>query len=222
MSDWMFKYWSTITLICYIFSFLTLIWIACLRKEKWGQKLLLALIVFAIPIIGGFVYWIIYFGEKVYRKYFKKSKEQEKTVPEVPKTESCQTIEALEQSEKIDFETFRVLVHNTDFYQKILRILDYYESFNDYEEHFDNVDKMQMLHAIDFNMDNYTVRLKKEYPQLSDNDVCFLAYYILALKVSEIAVVIERNRSTIYRMESRILKKLNTVGDIQTVLENIQ
>lgn len=215
-------HWQTITIIGHTFSFLTLIWIVCQRKEKWWQRILFALLLFAIPLfIGAIVYWCIFFSKKVYQKHHPIKQQEEVTSPQKEITEEKDTSAKQPPTEKMDLETFRSVVRGMDFYQKIQRILKYYQLYNDYDEHFDKEDESKMLYSIDSNLDNCMVKLKNKYPQLSYNDIRFLAYYIIALKMDEIAIVIEKNRSTIYRTKKKIQEKLEDVEVVDAILTDI-
>lgn len=222
MSDWMFRYWPTITLVGYIFSFLTAVWIAFNRKERIAQRLLFIMLVFLVPLyLGALTYWIVLLVEKAYRKHHPIKQQEEVTSPQKEITEEKDTSVKQPPTEKMDLETFRSVVRGMDFYQKIQRILKYYQLYNDYDEHFDKEDESKMLYSIDSNLDNCMVKLKNKYSQLSYNDIRFLAYYIIALKMDEIAIVIEKNRSTIYRTKKKIQEKLEDVEAVDAILTDI-
>lgn len=106
----------------------------------------------------------------------------------------------------VDVGTFCSLIRSRDYFVKIKRIIEYYKNYSDYEEHFTKIDQLQLVQDVDIQLGNFTVRLKRKYPELTAEDIDFCCLYLLELSGTEIAIILERDRSTIFRREKKILK----------------
>lgn len=113
------------------------------------------------------------------------------------------SMESEEQS-AFDFDNLSACLQETEPYAKAKRILAHYKSYADYEEHFTVEDQDQLLHCIDFYTDGFIARLKKKV-SLSESDLRFCGLHLLEWSTQEIAVLLEKDRSGVYKRQKRIL-----------------
>lgn len=106
----------------------------------------------------------------------------------------------------MNLDKFRTQIYTSEYYAKIQRILELYKKACYYEEHFDAIDMAQLQQDINQHLNNYLVRLKWLYPNLTAIDIDMCSLYILGLSRTDISIVMERDRSTIYRREKMLLR----------------
>lgn len=109
-----------------------------------------------------------------------------------------------EEQPASDFDNLSACLQETEPYLKAKRILAHYKSYADYEEHFTVEDQDQLLHCIDLYTDGFIARLKKK-ASLSENDLRFCGLHLLGWSTQEIAVLLEKDRSGVYKRQKRIL-----------------
>ena len=127
-------------------------------------------------------------------------------------------------SRSFDFDVLQVRIRETEVYRKLMRILDHYKKCADYEEHFTMEDRYAFIDVIDGYTHGFTSYLKQTCPALTEEDVCFCCLHLLGLKASQVAVIVEQDRSNIYKRQKTLLKdkfKIATKDKLENVLKNI-
>lgn len=129
-----------------------------------------------------------------------------------------------EEQPAFNFDNLSACLQETEPYAKAKRILAHYKSYADYEEHFTVEDQDQLLHYIDLYTDGFITRLKKK-ASLSENDLRFCGLHLLGWSTQEIAVLLEKDRSGVYKRQKRILHHcFPEAGDekLEKVLKSIK
>jgi tetratricopeptide (TPR) repeat protein len=129
-----------------------------------------------------------------------------------------------EEQSAFNFDNLSACLQETEPYAKAKRILAHYKSYADYEEHFTVEDQDQLLHYIDLYTDGFITRLKKK-ASLSENDLRFCGLHLLGWSTQEIAVLLEKDRSGVYKRQKRILHHcFPEAGDekLEKVLKSIK
>ena len=129
-----------------------------------------------------------------------------------------------EEQSAFNFDNLSACLQETEPYAKAKRILAHYKSYADYEEHFTVEDQDQLLHYIDLYTDGFIARLKKK-ASLSENDLRFCGLHLLGWSTQEIAVLLEKDRSGVYKRQKRILHHcFPEAGDekLEKVLKSIK
>ena len=134
--------------------------------------------------------------------------------------------EAVEVKENrpFDFDTLQVRIREMEVYRKMQRILDHYKKCAGYEEHFTMKDRYALIDIIDGYTHGFTSYLQQTCPALTEEDVYFCCLHLLGLKASQIAVIVEQDRSNIYKRQKALLKdkfKITTKDKLENVLKNI-
>ena len=104
------------------------------------------------------------------------------------------------------------------------RILSYHQSYNDYEEHFTVEDQNELLNLINRFTDGFITRLEKQV-SLSEKDLRFCGLHLLSLSTQDIAILLEKDRSGIYKRQKRLLHQyFPDAGDekLEKVLKSIK
>lgn len=130
----------------------------------------------------------------------------------------------LEEQPAFNFDNLSACLQETEPYAKAKRILAHYKSYADYEEHFTVEDQDQLLHCIDLYTDGFIARLKKK-ASLSEDDLRFCGLHLLGWSTQEIAVLLEKDRSGVYKRQKRILHHcFPEAGDekLEKVLKSIK
>ena len=104
----------------------------------------------------------------------------------------------------IDFDDLVGHLRETELYAKVTRILSYHQSYNDYEEHFTVEDQNELLNLINRFTDGFITRLEKQV-SLSEKDLRFCGLHLLGLSTQDIAILLEKDRSGIYKRQKRLL-----------------
>ena len=130
----------------------------------------------------------------------------------------------VKESHAFDFDVLQVRIRETEVYRKMQRILDHYKKCAGYEEHFTMEDRYALIDVIDGYTHGFTSYLKQTCPALTEEDVYFCCLHLLGLKASQIAVIVEQDRSNIYKRQKALLKdkfKIATKDKLENVLKNI-
>lgn len=77
-----------------------------------------------------------------------------------------------------DFDELVGRLRETELYAKVMRILSYYQSYDDYEEHFTVEDQSELLCLINRIADGFITHLKKQV-SLSEKDLRFCVLHLL-------------------------------------------
>ena len=104
----------------------------------------------------------------------------------------------------IDFDDLVSHLRETELYAKVTRILSYHQSYNDYEEHFTVEDQNELLNLINRFTDGFITRLEKQV-SLSEKDLRFCGLHLLGLSTQDIAILLEKDRSGVYKRQKRLL-----------------
>ena len=129
-----------------------------------------------------------------------------------------------EEQSAFNFDNLSACLQETEPYDKAKRFLAHYKSYADYEEHVPVEDQDQLLHYIDLYTDVFIARLKKK-ASLSENDLRFCGLHLLGWSTQEIAVLLEKDRSGVYKRQKRILHHcFPEAGDekLEKVLKSIK
>ena len=110
-----------------------------------------------------------------------------------------------EERPVLDAESLLDRLRVTELYAKAMRILSHYKLYADYEEHFTVDDQNELLCLIDRFTDGFIARLKAK-ASLSENDLRFCGLHLLGLFIQHIAVLLEKDRSGVYKRQKRILR----------------
>lgn len=124
----------------------------------------------------------------------------------------------------IDFDDLVSHLRETELYAKVTRILSYHQSYNDYEEHFTVEDQNELLNLINRFTDGFITRLEKQV-SLSEKDLRFCGLHLLSLSTQDIAILLEKDRSGIYKRQKRLLHQyFPDAGDekLEKVLKSIK
>lgn len=124
----------------------------------------------------------------------------------------------------IDFDDLISHLRETELYAKVSRILSYHQSYNDYEEHFTVEDQNELLNLINRFTDGFITRLEKQV-SLSEKDLRFCGLHLLGLSTQDIAILLEKDRSGIYKRQKRLLHQyFPDAGDekLEKVLKSIK
>ena len=127
-------------------------------------------------------------------------------------------------SRSFDFDVLQVRIRETEVYRKMQRILNHYKKCADYEEHFTMDDRYALIDAIDHHTHGFTSYLKQTCDALNEEDIYFCCFHLLGLKASQIAVIVEQDRSNIYKRQKALLKdkfKITTKEKLENVLKSI-
>lgn len=124
----------------------------------------------------------------------------------------------------IDFDDLISHLRETELYAKVTRILSYHQSYNDYEEHFTVEDQNELLNLINRFTDGFITRLEKQV-SLSEKDLRFCGLHLLGLSTQNIAILLEKDRSGVYKRQKRLLHQyFPDAGDekLEKVLKSIK
>lgn len=124
----------------------------------------------------------------------------------------------------IDFDDLVSHLRETELYAKVTRILSYHQSYNDYEEHFTVEDQNELLNLINRFTDGFITRLEKQV-SLSEKDLRFCGLHLLGLSTQDIAILLEKDRSGVYKRQKRLLHQyFPDAGDekLEKVLKSIK
>ena len=94
-----------------------------------------------------------------------------------------------------------------EIYGKIQRILDYYHAHNDYEEHFQEEDKRVLVELVEHETGGFIDYLKARCATLKKAEVVFCVLSLIGLQVPEIAIILERDPSTMYKRQKLLIKE---------------
>ena len=104
-----------------------------------------------------------------------------------------------------DYTEFKRRMKQTANYDVIISILKSYKECAEYTRHWDIVEQQKFLQKVEDLLPGYQKALMKKYPDLSAKDISFCLLYMLDLSDEQIGVLIERDRSTVYRKRKNIL-----------------
>lgn len=120
-------------------------------------------------------------------------------------------------------EKFKEEINGKAYRIKMDNIIKYHETHAGYLEHFDESDKLKFLHDVNTLLGDYTGRLKKKYPLLNEKDVFFCSLCLLDMSDKQIAIILERDRTSVFRKRKSIFeRKMNAKGkSIEETLKRV-
>ena len=91
-----------------------------------------------------------------------------------------------------------------------------------YKEFALQKEEMQALRvAADDNMDNFTIRLKKRFPSLTEEDVSYCCLYLLGLSDADIAALVQRAYPTVCERKRKIRRIVGEENSLHFTLRNM-
>ena len=75
--------------------------------------------------------------------------------------------------------------------------------------------------AADEKMDNFTIRLKKQFPSLTDEDITYCCLYLLGLSDADIAALVQRAYPTVCERKRKIRRIVDEENSLHFTLRNI-
>ena len=105
-------------------------------------------------------------------------------------------------------------VHQQQFKSKIDHII--------YKSHALRKNQTKALRvAADKTLDNFTKRIRKQYPKLTDEDVTYCCLYLLGLSEADVSALMQKAYTTVCERKRKIRRILGEEGDIATILQKI-
>lgn len=86
-------------------------------------------------------------------------------------------------------------------------ILNYYKEFCDYKERFEEKDRREWLEAINQLTGGIIDRLNQKFPELVEEEIYFCSLHLFDFSPTEISVIMEKDRSGIYKKRKSLLKR---------------
>ena len=167
-------------------------WQANIQNRLYKYYIIIACLLLCIGVLGVF--------------HWKKRKEKKAMVTD--KTPPTCT-EEIQPSPEIqpawDYTEFKRRMKQTANYDVIISILKSYKKCAEYTRHWDIVEQQKFLQKVEDLLPGYQKALMKKYPDLSAKDISFCLLYMLDLSDEQVGVLIERDRSTVYRKRKNIL-----------------
>ena len=80
---------------------------------------------------------------------------------------------------------------------------------------------MELRAAVNLHYDNFTIRLKDKYTELTNDDIDYCCLYLLGLKDAEVSALMQKEYSTIRYRRSKIKTILKTDKNITEALYNL-
>jgi len=75
-----------------------------------------------------------------------------------------------------------------------------------------------LVEAADLNLDNFTVRIRKKYPALNEEDMKYCCLYLLGLNEADISALMQRAYSTVCDRNRKIKRIIGTEGELKVAL----
>ena len=167
-------------------------WQANIQNRLYKYYIIIACLLLCIGVLGVF-HW---------------EKRKEKKAMVTDKTHPTCT-EEIQPSPEIqpawDYTEFKRRMKQTANYDVIISILKSYKECAEYTRHWDIVEQQKFLQKVEDLLPGYQKALMKKYPALSAKDISFCLLYMLDLSDEQVGVLIERDRSTVYRKRKNIL-----------------
>ena len=80
---------------------------------------------------------------------------------------------------------------------------------------------MELRAAVNLHYDNFTIRLKDKFPELTNDDIDYCCLYLLGLKDADVSALMQKEYSTIRYRRSKIQTILKTDKNLTEVLYNL-
>ena len=79
----------------------------------------------------------------------------------------------------------------------------------------------ELAEAADLNLARFGLRLKKDFPDLTDDDIYYCYLYLLGLKDADISALMQRAYSTVCERNRKIKRIIGTEGNLSLALRNL-
>ena len=91
-----------------------------------------------------------------------------------------------------------------------------------YKEHALQKEQLLALRlAADEKMDSFTVRIRKQFPSLTDDDVIYCCFYLLGLNEADISALMQKAYPTVCERKRKIRRIIDEKNDLTFVLRNL-
>lgn len=138
--------------------------------------------------------------------------------PQLPKEETEDT------HSLFHLDTLQEQMQQTEVYQKLLQILSYYKEFSDYKNHFKKEDRQKWVETVNQLTGGFVVYLAQKFPDLNEEDIYFCSLHLFDFNPTEISVIMEKDRSGIYKKRKSLLKrkfKYESKTELKDLLKDI-
>lgn len=125
---------------------------------------------------------------------------------------------------EIDIEKVKAQLQETDFYKKAQNILNYQnvastKSANKPE--LTNDDQKLLIKEINHLIPDYTSRLRKNFPALTDKDIFFCCIHLTGFSTQDLGVILSRTPNSIYKRRDSMLEKKMKLGKRENFIKAI-
>ena len=181
--------------------------------------------------VGG-LGWLFYLMKSIQRR--KRTVDEKQLAvdspPDVEPEETLQPGEPVEPEESVqkvqeeqtvwDYDSFKQNLRKTSSLAMINNILDYYKRYAGYQQHWGSLNTLQFFREIDALLPEYLPALKQKFPDLDASDVFLLLLSMLEFSNPQISILLERDRSTVYRQRKHLFEQVTGEKDasLQDVL----
>ena len=94
--------------------------------------------------------------------------------------------------------------------------------YNNYKEYsLGLVQIVELRAAVNLHYNNFTIRLKDKFPELTNDDINYCCLYLLGLKDTDVSALMQKEYSTIRYRRSKIKKILKTDKSLTIALYNL-
>lgn len=91
-----------------------------------------------------------------------------------------------------------------------------------YKEHaLQKEQQLALRVAADEKMDGFTVRIRKHFPSLTDDDVTYCCLYLLGLNEAEVSALMQKAYATVCERKRKIRRIIGEEKDLAFVLRNL-
>ena len=91
-----------------------------------------------------------------------------------------------------------------------------------YKEHALSREQLQQMRdSADEHMAQFTIRLRKQFPNLTDEDLNYCCLYLLGLSDAEVSALMQRAYPTVCERNRKIRRIIGAQGDLSTVLREL-
>lgn len=118
------------------------------------------------------------------------------------------------------YDVFKQASQKAASFIMINSILDYYKRYAGYQQHWGSLNTLQFFREIDALLPGYLPALKQKFPDLDASDVFLLLLSMLEFSNPQISILLERDRSTVYRQRKHLFEQVTGKKDasLQDVL----
>lgn len=179
-------------------------------KEKSATRMRTALIIIPISVLFVAIVFL------VTRKWSKKHVARHKAALEKAEDSLSEIKMKIEVKQFVDepiCQTILDIVKEQQFKSKI----DYI-NYKAFALHYE--DLMELRMAVNLHYDDFTIRLKDKYTELTNDDIDYCCLYLLGLKDADVSALMQKEYSTIRYRRSKIKTILKTDRNLTEALYN--